>query len=354
MITTLTSDGADASPILLVPHMWIGDFVRSHTVVRLLNMRWPGRPVDVLATTLTAELVEFMPGVRKAVLSGAPVRRIGMRQQVELAGRLREERYGTALITSRTWKSAVAPFLARIPERVGFIGEGRFFLINDMRFGERRLARMVDRCGALALARGAAVPDEWPLPHILVPADEAARWRASRGLADDGRPVVAIAPGAVGPGKRWPAPRFRELALRLVEDGCAVWILGGANERPYAAEIAAGAGPAVVDLTGNALRDAVLALGCAAAAVTNDSGLLHIAAAIGTPTVGIFGPTDPRLWAPLNPLAAVIEPGVPAGDTVSIDPTHPAIEARRVEDVTTEQVLMAVRKALAGQATSVG
>jgi heptosyltransferase-2 len=125
------------------------------------------------------------------------------------------------------------------------------------------------------------------------------------GLMTDG-PVVAFAPGAVGPSKRWPSTYYASVASSLAADGISVWVLGGPNERQLATEIAASGGR-VRDLTGPDLRNAVLALAAADAALSNDSGLLHVAAAVGTPSIGIFGPTSPWHWAPLNPLAAVIE-----------------------------------------------
>src|SRR5499433_3459492 len=138
----------DSSPILIVPYMWIGDFVRCHSVVKLLNARFPNRPVDVLTTSLCAPLTDYMPGLRRAVIVDLPRSRIAVTDQLSLARRLKREDYGTALIMPRTWKSALAPFLAGIPERTGFFGEARFVLLNDLRYGERRLPRMVDRCAA--------------------------------------------------------------------------------------------------------------------------------------------------------------------------------------------------------------
>jgi heptosyltransferase-2 len=146
------------------------------------------------------------------------------------------------------------------------------------------------------------------LPEIVVPDSEVVAWRARRGVASDGSPIVSLAPGAVGPGKRWPTENYAELAKALVQDGATVWILGGPLEKELAEAIVHYAGSRVRDLTGNDLRDAIIALKASDLAVTNDSGLMHISAAIGTPTIGIFGPTDPRLWGPLNPLAAVVEP----------------------------------------------
>src|SRR5262245_55266523 len=106
---------AGHAPILLVPYMWIGDFVRCHSVTRLLRARDPGRPIDVLSTTLCAPLADYMPGVRKAIIEDLPRRRLGLRQHGELAARLRAEGYGQALVMPRTWKSALAPMLAGIP-----------------------------------------------------------------------------------------------------------------------------------------------------------------------------------------------------------------------------------------------
>ncbi len=179
--------------------------------------------------------------------------------------------------------------------------------INDLRPGERKLPRMIDQMGALALPKGAALPAEWPLPELKVPAEELDAWRARQGLAAEGRPIVTLSPGAVGAGKAWPPGHYAALARALAADGVAVWVLGGPSEGAIAREIAA-AGPHVRDLTSNDLRNAILALAAADASVTNDSGLMHVSAAIGTPTVAIFGPTSPWHWKPLNPVAAILEP----------------------------------------------
>ena len=339
----------DTSPILIVPYMWIGDFVRCHTVVKLLRLRFPDRPVDLLATTLCAPLADYMPGVRQSIIADLPRGRLALAQQHALAARLKREGYGMALTMPRTWKSALAPFLAGIPQRTGFAGEVRFVLLNDVRFGERKLPRMVDRCAMLALPRGAAQPSEWPLPELKAPVSEIAAWRIRRGLTDD-RPIVALAPGAVGPSKRWTAEGYAALARQFSADGFAVWILGGPNETSLAAEIAGGSG--AVDLTGADLRDAILALGAASVAISNDSGLLHVAAALGTPSIGIFGPTSPWHWAPLNPLAAVIE----TRSELPCRPCHKPVcrlaHHRCMRDITADEVLAATRAALANAAAA--
>jgi heptosyltransferase-2 len=333
-------------PILIVPYMWIGDFVRCHTVVRLLRERFPDRPIDVLTSRMVAPLLDYMPEVRRGIVFDLPRRRIDLSEHRALAKLMRAELYGDALVMPRTWKSALAPYLAGIARRTGFVGEMRFGLINDLRHGEKALPRMVDRCAALALPKGAALPSRLPPPQLVVPRNALPPWRQRMGLAPDGRPVAVIAPGAVGPSKRWPG--FRELAGRLVTQGFAVWIVGGPDERALAAAIVAGLDHAN-DLTGGDLRNAILALAAAAVAISNDSGLLHVAAAVGTPTIGIFGPTSPWHWAPLNPLAAVIETRTDVPCRPCHKPNCRLVHHRCMRDIPAADVIAAVGAALAPQ-----
>ena len=333
-------------PILLVPYMWIGDFVRCHSVVRLLRQRFADRPVDMLSTSVCAPLTDYMPGVRRAMVVDLPRKRLAFGQHRALADRLKQEDYGTALIMPKTWKSALAPLLAGIPERIGLVGEARFLVLTDVRFARGKLPRMVDECAALALPPGAELPAAWPAPELKVPPAEIAAWREKHGLPAD-RPAVALAPGAVGPAKRWPAAAYATLSRKLVADGLAVWVVGGPAEKTLAQEIVGDSGAR--DFTGTDLREAILALATAGSAVSNDSGLLHVAAALGTPTVGIFGPTSPWHWAPLNPLAATIQ----AGSDLPCRPCHKPVcrlgHHRCMVDIPADEVYAAARRALEGR-----
>jgi heptosyltransferase-2 len=339
---------AAARPVLIVPYVWIGDFVRCHSVVRLLRQLDPARPVDIVSSTLCAPLADYMPGVRRAIVADLPRRRLGIAKQIELARALRAGGYGQALIMSRKWKAALAPALAGIPVRTGFIGEVRLGLLNDLRFGERSLPRMIDQMGALALPRSAALPAAWPLPELKVPAAELAAWQARHGLAGERRPVVTLSPGAVGAGKAWPPEHYAALAKALVRDGSSVWVLGGPGETAIAKQIVESAGPRARDLTGADLRNAILALASADLSVTNDSGLMHVSAALGTPTVAIFGPTSPWHWKPLNPVAAILEPEAePEARQRARAQGNEAVAHHRTADVPVDRVLAAVRKVLA-------
>jgi lipopolysaccharide heptosyltransferase II len=332
----------DVRPILIIPYMWIGDFVRGHSVVRVLNQRWPNRPVDLLTTSLCAPLVDYMPGVRSAIVWDLPRSRLALAKQRALAALLRSRNYGTALVLPRTWKSALAPALAGIPERVGFVGEARFGLINRWRWGEKALPRFIDKNAALALPDGATLPPEWPVPQLRVPRAEAERWRQANGLGNG--PAVAMAPGSVGASKRW--TYYAEAARLLAEHGFDVWVVGGPGEKALAQEIVAAGGPKVRDLTGSDLRNGILAMAAACVAISNDSGLMHIAAAIGTPTMGIFGPTSPYHWAPLNGLAATIQ----TRTTVPCQPCHRPVctmnDHRCMRDIPALDVVETVQRVL--------
>src|SRR5207244_5002218 len=228
-------DAADTRPILIIPYMWIGDFVRGHTVVRVLKQRWPNRPVDLLVTPLCAPLVDYMPGVRAGIVWDLPRGRLAVAKQRALAAQLRARGYATALVLPRTWKAAIAPALAGIPERVGFFGEARFGLINRLRWNEKALPRFIDKNAALALPEAAPLPPEWPVPQLRVPIDEASRWRQANGLGT--APAVALGPGSVGSSKRW--TYFPEAARLLAERGLDVWVIGGPGEKALAQEIVA-------------------------------------------------------------------------------------------------------------------
>ena len=326
--------------------MWIGDFVRCHTVVRLLNQRFPEQPVDVLTTSMVAPLLDYMPGVRKGIVVDLPRTRLALGQHRALARRLRAEGYGQALIMPRTWKSALAPALAGVPERIGFMGEARFGLVNDLRFGERRLARMVDRCAALALPKDADAPAALAVAGTQGPgagtggvartAGARIRWPSSGGgtRAGGGRAIQALAHRLL-----------RRSGAASCGRGAWVWVIGGPGEKEIAAQMVRTHQGGIRDLTGPDLRNAILALAAANAAVSNNSGLLHVAAALGTPAVGIFGPTSPWHWAPLNPIAAVIE----TTSELPCRPCHKPVcrlgHHLCMRDISVDQVSAAIREA---------
>ena len=299
---------------LIVPYMWIGDFVRGHTVVRVLKQRWPNRPVDMLVTSLCAPLVDYMPGVRSGIVWDLPRSRLAMPTMG--AGEAAPRR-GTAprWCCPGPGNRPIAPALAGIPERVGFVGEARFGLINRWRWGEKALPRFIDKNAALALPDGAPLPPEWPVPQLRVPAEEIGRWRQANGLG-----------GGAGRGAGAGLGR-RVQALDLLSGGRAAagrtWAgrLGGRRPRRKGAggrKSSPPGGPRVRDLTGTDLRNGILAMAAANVAISNDSGLMHIAAALRNADHGHFRPDQPLSlgaaeWAGRND---------PDQDVVPCQPCH--------------------------------
>ena len=165
-------DAADTRPILIVPYMWIGDFVRGHTVVRVLKQRWPNRPVDLLVTSLCAPLVDYMPGVRAGIVWDLPRGRLAVAKQWRFGGRTARQGLRNRPRPAPHLEGGDCAALAGIPERVGFFGEARFGLINRMRWGEKALPRFIDKNAALALPARAPLPPEWPVPQLAVPSEE--------------------------------------------------------------------------------------------------------------------------------------------------------------------------------------
>lgn len=291
--------------ILVVGPAWVGDMVMAQSLFMTLAAR--GAEVDVVAPQWSLPLLSRMSEVRRAI--GLPVGHgsFGLLQRWRIGRSLRSAGYDQAIVLPRSLKAALIPFFAGIPRRTGYRGEMRYGLINDMRaLDKQRLPRVVDRYVALGLAGDVAPPYDIPVPHLAVDAANRDRLLAQLGL-DTQRPVVAFMPGAeYGPAKRWPLEHYAALARELIAAGRQVWVLGSAKEQGDGAAIAAAA-PGVINLCGRTrLEDVIDLLSLAGAAVSNDSGLMHVAAASGIPLVALYGSSTPAYTPPLSRQAQVL------------------------------------------------
>lgn len=291
---------------LVVSPSWVGDAVLSHPLLVRLKEGDPQGAIDVLAPPWALPVYHRMPEVARthALPFGHGDLRLGERRRFAKA----LAPYDRAVVLPNSLKSALIPWHAGIAVRTGYRGEMRYGLLNDIRrLDENAAALIVERYAALAQPAGEALRRPLPDPRLAV--DEAARAKtlAKYGL-DDPRPVAVFAPGAeYGPAKRWPARHFAQLAIALAARGSQVWLLGSKKDADITAEIQRLSGGICQDLAGKtSLDEAIDLMSLAACVVTNDSGLMHIAAALDRPTAAIFGSSSPAFTPPLSAKARVI------------------------------------------------
>ena len=269
--------------------------VMAHTLVPGLVERGD---VHFLAPPNTAPLATRMNGV--AAVHEIHTRHgvLGLGERHTVGKRLRQCRFDQAIVLPGSFKSALAPLFAGIPKRTGWRGEFRYGVLNDVRKPDvRRWPRLVDRFAALANVAPAR-------PRLRADGKARQRLLAKHRLTTE-RPVVALCPGAdYGPAKRWPEEHFAALARRCAEAGADVWVLGGPRDAGSIPSTATSA----VDLAGRtSLLDAVDLLSAASAVVANDSGLMHVAAALDVPVVAVYGSSSPRFTPPLSERAVVMQ-----------------------------------------------
>ena len=294
--------------ILVVGPAWVGDMVMAQSLFITLKQRFPDAEIDVLAPSWSRPLLARMPEVHGSVM--LPVEHgqfgFGIRRRL---GYTLYGRYTRAVVLPRSWKSALVPYFASIPMRTGYRGELRWGLINDMRkLDKKLLTQTVQRYVALGLPKDAKLPPEIPHPNLRVDVNNQ-RLQLDLNRLNLDKPVVALLPGAeYGPAKRWPLARYGELAKRLKDAGKQVWVFGSAKEHDLGDAIVREAGEKdVVNLCGaTKLVDAVDLLALAECAVTNDSGLMHMAAAVGVRLVAIYGSSSPDYTPPLTDKADVV------------------------------------------------
>lgn len=298
--------------ILIVAPSWVGDAVLAQPLFRRLKERHPGATIEVLAPPWVLPVLARMPEVDGTIENPFGHGALQIAERRRLARSL-SGRYDHAVVLPNSFKSAMIPFFAGVELRTGYIGEARFGLLNDRRrLDEKALPLMVERFAALAEPPGEALIRPVPSPRLTV--DEVARdaTLARLGLRLD-RKVVAFCPGAeYGPSKRWPARYYADLAARIAHVGRQVWLMGSPKDAQIGDEIALLSKGACVNLCGRTkLDEAVDLLSCADLVVSNDSGLMHVAAALERPLVAIFGSSSPRFTPPLSGDARVVQLDLP-------------------------------------------
>jgi len=302
--------------ILVIGPSWVGDMVMAQCLFTCLRKQYPNCQIDVLAPPWSFALLERMPEVRRALAFplGHGVFALGQRRRI---GQSLKGQYEQAIILPNSLKSALVPFFAKIKKRTGWLGEMRYGLLNDWRkLDKQHYPLMIERFMALSFPPDTVLNKPYPKPCLQI--NQASRAAAIAAFAlNTHRPILALCPGAeFGEAKRWPAAHYAKVAEVKIEQGWQVWIFGSASDRAggntICQQLPQDLRTFAVNLAGQTtLAQAIDLLSCAAAVISNDSGLMHVAAALNRPLVGVYGSTSPEFTPPLAEQVQIVRLGLP-------------------------------------------
>ena len=305
---------SSAARILIVGPSWVGDMMMAQSLFMLLKQDRHDCRIDVLAPAWSLPLLAHMPEVSGTIASPFKHGEAGFWQRYVLGKSLRERRYEQAIILPNSLKSALVPFWAGIPLRTGFTGEMRYGLVNDLRkLDRRKLPRTVMRFAALGLPANQPLPDKLPNPKLHTNADDIKETLTTLNLPMPDVAVLVLCPGAeYGPAKQWPAHHFAQLAVEKLKQGWQVWLVGSKNDIPICTDIDLATDGRCRNLAGKTeLGQVIDLMSQASAIVSNDSGLMHIAAALDKPLAAIYGSSDPGFTPPLSERVEILSLSLP-------------------------------------------
>ncbi len=301
------SDSGRPRPVLACAVNWLGDSVMTMPALQAFCVRHPDVRLTLLAKPSLIPLWSLC-GAAPSCIALEP----GLAGMGRAVRAMAARRFEAAYVLPNSFRSALAPFLARVPDRVGAAGHARAWMLTRVVHHEAAM-----RHQALEYYRilGLPMPDAPEPARLTIPKEAAERWAERLGVVGDRTPLAALIPGAArGPSKRWPPEHFAEVGRRLAAAGARVLVLGGPDERELGRAVADGAGSGARCLAGEtSLPDLAVVLSLCRVAVANDSGGMHLAAAAGARVVAVFGLTDPRRTGPLGPGHVIFRPDGAAG-----------------------------------------
>jgi heptosyltransferase-2 len=294
--------------ILVVAPNWIGDVLMAQPLLARLREKLPAARIEALAPPWVVPLLEHMPEVDAAIAAPFAHGALALGARWRLGRALRARRYDQAIVLPNSWKSALVPLFADIPLRSGYVGESRYGLLNLLYRRPRPPSPMVEHYAQLSEPPGKSPRAPLPEPRLTIAPAAVAASAQAFGLAPPPKRNVILCPGAeYGPAKRWPAERYGALAAALAARGAQVFLLGSANDAPVCDAVVQASDGAARSLAGQTTLDQAIALIAAAdIVVSNDSGLMHVAAALDRPQVALFGSSSPVHTPPRSARARVV------------------------------------------------
>lgn len=295
--------------ILIVGPSWVGDMVMAQVLFKLLKSSVVDVELDVLAPMWSLPVLQRMPEISRCISLPITHGQFALRTRVAIAQQLRSANYAQAIVLANSWKSALIPWLAKIPVRTGWLGEMRWGLLNDVRYlNKQQLPRMVQRYAALGVPAKQALPLDLPVPHLYAP-ESAVAVTLQKFNLEITQPILALCPGAAyGPAKRWPEEYFAKVATEKMAQGWQIWLFGSQQDAPVISSIQTLINEPTVSFAGKInLLETIDLLSRAQAVVSNDSGLLHIAASLDKPLVAIYGSTSAIFTPPLGIKSKILQ-----------------------------------------------
>lgn len=295
--------------ILVLGPAWVGDMVMAQSLFKTLKANQPDCIIDVAAPTWTLPLLERMPEVSNKIALPFKHGEFAFWQRIAFGKSLRKQGYTQSIILTNSLKSALLPWAARIKKRTSFLGEMRYGLINDVRpLDKAQLKKTVERFVYLGLARGESLPTPLPLPSLTADGNAAQLTLTKLGLAFNPlSKTLGLCPGAeYGEAKRWPTEHYAEVANHALDNGWQVMLFGSDKDVPVTQQINQLTKNRCFDLGGKTkLGEAIDVMSLCNTVISNDSGLMHVAAALDKKLIAIFGSSDPYHTPPMHPDAVI-------------------------------------------------
>ncbi|MGD9108194.1 MAG: lipopolysaccharide heptosyltransferase II [Gammaproteobacteria bacterium] len=301
--------------ILIIGPSWVGDTIMAQCLFKLLKQIDPATQIDVLSPKFLHPLLQRMPEVNQTIDLNLKHKELGLIKRYKLAKSLTKKNYSQAIVLPNSLKSALIPFFARIPLRTGWRGEWRYGLLNDLRIlNKQHYPLMIERFMALGLPYEATLPEAYPLPKLNINKElvNATLKKFINSLDPAVKPrdkVLALCPGAeYGSAKRWPAENFAHVAEKKRNENWQVWLFGGKKDEVIGQEIQNKTKARCVNLIGKTdLGEVTDLLSLTDFVITNDSGLMHVAAALDLQTIAIYGSTSPKFTPPLSNKVEILQ-----------------------------------------------
>lgn len=294
--------------ILILGPAWVGDMVLAQSLFKTLKINKPDCIIDVAAPAWTLPLLERMPEVSGKIALPFKHGELAFWQRIQFGKSLKNAGYAQAIILTNSFKSALLPWAADIPKRTSFLGEMRYGLVNDIRpLDKTKLKKTVERFVFLGLGHHQNLPEILPNPQLISNKNKALEALNSLSLAEPHSKILGLCPGAeYGEAKRWPAEYYAEVANEVLKKRWRVWLFGSDKDAPVTEKINQLTQNKCLDLGGNTkLGEAIDLMALCDTIVSNDSGLMHIAAALNIKLIAIFGSSDPTHTPPMSPNAVI-------------------------------------------------